>query len=324
MAASTASPSIHNLETTLLRLVSLIAILGALPAAAQIDSSLGFFITSVGLGKGGNLGGLAGADAHCLKLAGEAGSTRSNWRAYLSTQAVGTVPAVNARDRIGTGPWFNAKKVQVAESVADLHSPDNRLNKANSLTEAGAVVKGRGDSPNQHDILTGSHADGTAYVAGQDRTCANWTSETTGSAIVGHHDRHGVAGNIDSTSWNEAHASSGCSQTALVGTGGNGYFYCFDAGNSVGMYDGRWRPLRRADLSWSGRTGSRDDLVFRFELETSREIEVRVLGIRGEILRVLYRGRKAAGTHEIRWDGRNSGGKAMPRGVYPIQLLAGG
>jgi hypothetical protein len=311
---------------SILRRFSLAALLGAGSAAAQVDSSLGFFITSVGPGKGGNLGGLAGADAHCLKLAGEAGSIKTNWRAYLSTQAAGDTPAVNAKDRIGTGPWFNAKKVKVAESVANLHSPNNKLSKENSLTETGAVVKGRGDSPNQHDILTGSHADGTAYPAGQDRTCANWTSETTGSAIVGHHDRHGVAGNIDSTSWNEAHASSGCSQSALVGTGGNGYFYCFDAGPGVGSRDGGWgglRPLRHGDLAWPGRAGSGSMPVFRFELETARVIEVRVLGLRGEVLRVLYRGRKAAGAHEIRWDGRDAEGAAMPRGVYPIQLLAG-
>jgi hypothetical protein len=310
-----------------LRRLSLVALfgacLGAGPAAAQVDSSLGFFITSAGLGKGGNLGGLAGADAQCLKLAAAAGSTRTNWRAYLSTQAVGTAPAVNAKDRIGTGPWFNAKKVKVAESVADLHSPNNKLNKENSLTEAGAVVKGRGDSPNQHDILTGSHADGTAYAPGQDRTCANWTSESTGSAMLGHHDRHGVAGNIDSTSWNEAHASSGCSQSALVSTGGNGFFYCFEAGGSAGLGEAGSRLLRRGELSWADRSGSGAGPVFRFDLETSRTIEARVLGIRGEVLRVLYRGRKAAGAHEIRWDGRNSAGAIMPRGVYPVQLLSG-
>lgn len=310
-----------SLQCTLL--LSLIAVLGAGSAAAQVDSSLGFFITSVGLGKGGNLGGLAGADAHCLKLAGEAGSTKTNWRAYLSTQAVGTTPAVNARDRIGTGPWFNARKVKVAESVADLHGPNNKLSKENSLTEAGALVKGRGDSPNQHDILTGSHADGTAYAAGQDRTCANWTSESTGSAIVGHHDRHGVAGNIDSTSWNEAHASSGCSQSALVGTGGNGYFYCFAAGGSTSILDGEWKPLRRSDLAWPGPSGSGNLPLFRFELETAREVEVRVLGIRGEVIRVLYRGRKAPGAHEIRWDGRNTRGDLMPLGIYPVQLQGG-
>ena len=148
-----------------------------------------FFITSDGPGKGGDLGGLAGADAHCTKLAAAAGSTGKTWRAYLSTQGAN---AVNAKDRIGKGPWQNAKGTVVATSVADLHSANNKLSKENSLSEKGEVINGRGDTPNRHDILTGSQSDGTAFAAGEDRTCGNWTSSTTGAAMVGHHDRAGL------------------------------------------------------------------------------------------------------------------------------------
>ena len=229
---------------------------------------------------------------------------------------------MNARDRIGTGPWFNAKKVKVAGNVDDLHSPDNKLSKENSLTETGAVVKGRGDSPNQHDILTGSHADGTAYAPGADMTCSNWTSETAGKAMLGNHDRHGVAGNIDSTSWNEAHASNGCSQSALVGTGGNGYFYCFEAGPAVGIRDGGLKPLQRGSLVLRNRAASREGLVFRFTLETGRGIEVKVLGLQGETIRTLHRGKLPAGSHAIRWDGLDERGAAVARGVYAVHLLA--
>jgi len=188
-------------------------------------NQLSFFITSVGSGNGANLGGLAGADKHCQTLAAAVGAGGRTWRAYLSTQASGGQAAVNARDRIGQGPWRNAKGVVVADNLADLHSEKSRLGKEGSLTEKGGVVNGRGDTPNQHDILTGSNLDGTAFPAGEDRTCNNWTSADTGSAQVGHHDRQG--GGANPNSWNSAHASKGCSQQALVGTGGNGYFYCF-------------------------------------------------------------------------------------------------
>jgi hypothetical protein len=191
------------------------------------DGSLSFFITSQGSGDGANLGGLAGADAHCQKLAAAAGAGNRTWRAYLSASAADGKPAVNAKDRIGSGPWFNAKGVKVAENVADLHSDKNKLSKENSLTEKGTVVNGRGDTPNQHDILTGSQADGTAFTDGADHTCKNWTSNGEGSANVGHHDRQG--GGPAPTSWNASHASKGCSQQNLIGTGGNGYFYCFAA-----------------------------------------------------------------------------------------------
>jgi hypothetical protein len=186
---------------------------------------MGFFITSAGPGKGADLGGLAGADAHCQKLAGAAGAGARTWHAYLSTTAAGNQPAVNARDRIGAGPWANAKGVTVATSVADLHGPNNKLSKENSLTETGAVVNGRGDTPNRHDILTGSTAEGNASTQTGDTTCRNWTSSGEGAALLGHHDRQG--GGDNPTSWNSAHASRGCSQENLRGTGGDGLFYCF-------------------------------------------------------------------------------------------------
>jgi hypothetical protein len=200
----------------------------ALPQA-QNDTSLSFFITSAGPGNGANLGGVAGADAHCQKLASAVGQGNKTWRAYLSTQASGNQPAVNAKDRIGSGPWYNAKGVMVAQNVADLHSDNNKLSKENSLTEKGEVVNGRGDNPNRHDILTGSQLDGTVVPGTADATCSNWTSgaEGAGAAQVGHHDRQG--GGQNPTSWNSAHASRGCSQPNLRSTGGDGLFYCFAA-----------------------------------------------------------------------------------------------
>jgi hypothetical protein len=189
------------------------------------ENKLSFFITSAGSGDGANLGGLAGADQICQARAQAVGAGSKKWRAYLSASARPGSPAVNARDRIGSGPWYNAKGVAVAMSVADLHSPNNKLNKENSLTEAGAVVNGRGDNPNMHDILTGSQSDGTAFAGAEDRTCGNWTSNGQVGAQVGHHDRKG--GGADPTSWNSAHRSGGCSQGNLKGSGGAGLFYCF-------------------------------------------------------------------------------------------------
>ena len=201
----------------------------AAPASAQ-QANMTFFITSEGPGNGGDLGGLTGADAHCAKLASAAGSSGKTWRAYLSTQGAN---AVNAKDRIGNGPWQNAKGTVVAASVADLHSANNKLNKENSLSEKGAVINGRGDTPNRHDILTGSQADGTAFPAGDDRTCGNWSSSTTGAAMVGHHDRQGLNTEPPALSWNSSHPSrgpgGGCAQSDLRGTGGDGLFYCFAA-----------------------------------------------------------------------------------------------
>jgi hypothetical protein len=195
-------------------------------AQAQ-QNQLSFFITSAGSGNGANLGGLAGADAHCAKLASGVGAGNRTWRAYLSLPAMNGQPAVNARDRIGSGPWFNAKGVMVTRNVADLHSDSNQLGKENSLNEKGAVVNGRGDSPNTHDIITGSQLDGTAFPAGEDTTCGGYMSADAGSAQLGHHDKQG--GGANPNSWNSAHGSKGCSQANLVATGGNGYFYCFAA-----------------------------------------------------------------------------------------------
>lgn len=188
-------------------------------------NSLSFFITSVGSGDGANLGGLAGADAHCAALATAVGAGGKTWAAYLSTQAKGGQPAINARDRIGSGPWYNARGVMVAANLTQLHSEAALTGKEGSLTESGALVNGRGDTPNTHDILTGSQLDGTAFAPDSDLTCNNWTSNSAGQAQVGHHDRQG--GGANPTSWNSAHASRSCSQDDLIATGGNGYFYCF-------------------------------------------------------------------------------------------------
>ena len=201
-----------------------------LSASAQ-QADMTFFITSVGSGKGADLGGLAGADAHCQELAQSAGAGNKTWHAYLSTSGRGGANAVNARDRIGNGPWQNAKGAVIATSVADLHSANNKMSKANALDEKGQPIKVRGDRPNMHDILTGSQPDGTAFAAGDDRTCGNWTKIGQGAAMVGHHDRQGLRDDDASKSWNSSHATrgpdGGCSQNDLKSTGGNGLFYCF-------------------------------------------------------------------------------------------------
>jgi hypothetical protein len=195
------------------------------------QSTMTFFITSVGSGAGADLGGLEGADRICQSLAQAAGVGSRPWRAYLSTQAASGQTAVNARDRIGKGPWRNAKGEVIAQSVGDLHSENNKINKQTALNEKGEMVKGRGDQPNEHDILTGSQPDGTAFPPGEDRTCSNWTSSGAGAAMVGHHDRMGLTDTPPAKSWNSSHPSrgdaGGCSQQALRGTGGAGLFYCF-------------------------------------------------------------------------------------------------
>jgi hypothetical protein len=197
------------------------------PAATAQQNNMTFFVTSAGSGKGADLGGLEGADRHCQQLAEAAGSTGKTWRAYLSTQGDG---AVNAKDRIGSGPWTNAKGEVIARDVAELHG-SNKLTKETAVTEKGEIVKGRGDTPNMHDVLTGSQPDGTAFPAGEDRTCGNWTkSGADGAAMVGHHDRIGLNDSPPMKSWNSSHPSrGGCSQDALKGTGGAGLFYCFAA-----------------------------------------------------------------------------------------------
>jgi len=202
-----------------------LSVLGLHLVSAQ--STMSFFITSKGTGDGANLGGLAGADKHCQNLAAAVGAGSRTWHAYLSTTASGGQAAVNARDRIGKGPWYNAKGVRVAENVDGLHSDNNKLGKQTSLTEKGEVVNGRGDNPNRHDMLTGSQMDGTAFAGDPMKTtCGNWTSSSAdGSAALGHHDRQG--GGTNPTSWNYAHLSKGCSQVNLQATGGDGLFYCF-------------------------------------------------------------------------------------------------
>jgi hypothetical protein len=205
-------------------------VLHTIARAQAQQTPMTFFITSVGSGKGGDLGGLAGADRHCQALAQAVGAGDRTWHAYLSTSASGGQPAVNARDRIGQGPWQNAKGVVIARDVDELHGPNN-LNKQTALTEKGEPVNGRGDTPNMHDILTGSQPDGRAFAGGDDRTCQNWTSSGEGAAMVGHHDRQGLRDDDASKSWNASHPSrgtgGGCSQEALRSTGGNGLFYCF-------------------------------------------------------------------------------------------------
>lgn len=201
----------------------LLLTLSASGSAEAQQRSMSFFITSVGLGRGGDLGGLDGADRHCQSLAQAVGAGGKTWRAYLSTQGPG---AINAKDRIGNGPWFNAGGIQIAANVADLHSVNNKINKETGLDEKGMTVKGRVDTPNQHDMLTGTQHDGTA-IPGADATCSNWSSSTDGqgSAIVGHHD---LIGNTEGPNfWNYSHKTPGCSLANLQRVGGAGLFYCF-------------------------------------------------------------------------------------------------
>ena len=212
------------MKATILAALAAAALALAAPAALAQDPPMGFFVTSVGLGNGADLGGLKGADAHCQSLAEAAGAGGRTWRAYLSTEEADT-RGVFARSRIGIGPWYNARGELIATDLDQLHINPN-IFKRTALDESGNPVKGRSDQPNEHDILTGAPEDGTGYFPDEaDHTCSNWTSSGEGSAQVGHHDRHG-GGN---TSWNSAHASRGCSQEGLQSTGGAGLFYCFAA-----------------------------------------------------------------------------------------------
>ena len=203
--------------------------LGVTASVQAQQASMTFFVTSVGKGNGADLGGLEGADAHCMAVARAAGSTQTNWRAYLSTTMPGGDAGINARDRIGKGPWQNAKGVVVAKSVEDLHSDSNNITKQTALTEKGEMVSGRGDAVNMHDILTGSDPQGLFSTAGGDTTCGNWTKSGEGSAIVGHHDRAGLKDTRHMNSWNSSHGSRGCSQDQLKASGGAGLIYCFVA-----------------------------------------------------------------------------------------------
>jgi hypothetical protein len=218
-------------NTTRLPILASALLSAALCVGAQAQqANMSFFVTSIGSGKGADLGGLAGADRHCQQLAQAAGAGAKTWHAYLSTQAANGQPAVNARDRIGNGPWQNAKGAVIAKSVDELHGANN-LNKQTALSEKGSPTKVRGDTPNEHDALTGSTVDGRTYPPGEDRTCKNWTSSTQGSAMLGHIDREGLSDDAASKSWNASHPSlgsdGGCSQADLKSTGGGGLFYCF-------------------------------------------------------------------------------------------------
>jgi hypothetical protein len=211
-------------------IAALVVLLGITGGAPAQQSGISFFVTSAGPGKGADLGGLAGADRQCQQLAQAAGAGSRTWHAYLSAQAADSQPAVNARDRIGRGPWQNAKGVVVAKDLDELHGANN-LTKQTALTEKGDIVNGRGDTPNKHDGLTGTMPDGKAFPPGDDKTCHNWTSSTQGTAIVGHIDRQGLRDDDASRSWNSSHPSrgpdGGCSQADLRSTGGDGLFYCF-------------------------------------------------------------------------------------------------
>ena len=216
-------------RSSILASAALLALIVGGPAHAQQAANMTFFVTSEPIGKGGDLGGLEGADAHCQQLAQSVGAGGHTWHAYLSssTNAANKAATVNARDRIGRGPWQNVKGVVVATSVEDLHSDSNKISKESGLTEKGTVVNGVGDTPNQHDMLTGSDMQGRAMPDNMNLTCNNWRSGQYGSAIVGHVDRRGNADTIFQHSWNSAHMSRGCTQPDLIATGGNGLFYCF-------------------------------------------------------------------------------------------------
>jgi hypothetical protein len=209
--------------TKIIAMLTSVFVLGMQPGLDQ-NPPMTFFITSAGPGDGANLGGLEGADRHCRALADGVGADGA-WRAYLSTIDEDGGAAVNARDRIGSGPWHNVKGAKIADNIRDLHGDSANLTKETILTETGDMVNGRGDDPNMHDIITGSKMDGTAFTADEYNNCNNWTSNGEGNVRAGHHDRQG--GGQNPNSWNSAHNSRGCSQSALQGTGGNGYFYCF-------------------------------------------------------------------------------------------------
>ncbi len=205
-----------------------ILVVGCASMMQKAPTGPSFFVTSTGSGKGADFGGLEGADKHCQTLATAAGFGNRTWRAYLSSAATASTKAVDARDRIGSGPWQNVKGVVIASSVAELHG-NNNLTKQTALTEQGGIVNGVGDKPTMHDILTGSQTDGTAFAGSEDKTCGNWTKSGEGSAQVGHSDRTGLRDDPPAHSWNSSHASRGCSDEALVSTGGAGRLYCFAA-----------------------------------------------------------------------------------------------
>ncbi len=291
-----------------------------------VDSSLSFFITSDSIGLGGNLGGLSGADAHCQQLATAVNKGNRLWRAYLSTQTLNGIPAVNARDRIGTGPWFNANKVKIASNLTELHTAGtNMLSQANGLTEKGTQIPA---TPNRHDMLTGTRANGTAYLAGVDSTCANWTSSaSTGKAMLGHFNRMGVTGNIDPASWVEAHISSGCTQANLVSTGGSGHFYCFAADNATPVLKHLPKTVGAASdftpYILGGGVGQKE-LVYRFALKQQSQVQVSIFDLEGHRRAVLLEGIRGPGNHEAYWNGRDAKGSPLPVGTYVIVLKRDG
>jgi hypothetical protein len=306
------------------------SVLSLAGAAFGQDSTMSFFITGSSMGKGGNLGGLAGADAHCQKLADSVGAgTGKVWRAYLSTQAKGGSPAVNARDRIGTGPWFNANKVMIAADLATLHDTANvtTVTFAKGLTHRGTTV-----ATNRHDIMTGSRFNGMAPVGAADSTCANWTSDTAstngvpGRTIVGHHNRSGIASNMIANSWNQAHVTPGCSQANVESGGGSGFFYCFVAGTVTGI-DAGDLPRETGSANEAvpyylsaGRSPKVEDVVYRFTLDRESRVEVAAFDLEGRERAVLLRGVKGAGRHEVRWNGADASGSPLPAGLYRIVL----
>ncbi len=230
-------PNIYSSLKMLSALVMMTASITLSTNSYSDDTEMTFFITSEGVGDGANLGGLEGADEHCADLADDAGSKLTNWKAYLSLtpkvdrsgEKPKVIPGVNARDRIGNGPWHNAKGELIAKNIEDLHSEKNSINKDSGLDEHGKTVNFRGMKPNKHDILTGSDPQGRYSTAGGDTTCKGWTNNEEGSAIVGHHDRQGLSEDWHMLSWNSAHGSLGCDQESLIKTGGDGLFYCFHA-----------------------------------------------------------------------------------------------
>jgi hypothetical protein len=229
MKRSISRPFVVNASVLAAAVMVLAACAGGMRSSSSSSSTgMGFFVSSTGSGRGADLGGLAGADRLCTSLATAAGAGNRTWRAYLSTQPGPGGAGVNARDRIGTGPWRNAKGVVVANNVTELHG-NNNITKQTALTEKGDVVNGRGDQPNMHDILTGSQPDGTAIAGNVDTTCGNWTKSGEGAAMVGHHDRAGLDDSPPAKSWNSSHQSRGCSHESLKATGGDARIYCFAA-----------------------------------------------------------------------------------------------
>jgi hypothetical protein len=294
------------------------------PWAQTVDSSLSFFITGRSLLAGGNLGGLSGADAHCQQLADSVGAGAKVWHAYLSVQAAGGNPAVNARDRIGTGPWFNVNKVMIAANLTALHDTANvtTVNAAKGLTHRGVAV-----ASGKHDIMTGSRFNGMAPAVGADSTCSGWTSSASGlpaRTIVGHHNRSGISSNMIPNSWNQAHVTSGCSQSNVEAGGGSGFFYCFADNTPVGI-DLRTLPKKVGAaagfapyLLTAGHRG--EAVVYRFALEKASRVEVSVYDVEGRRHARLLHARRESGNHSVRWNGKDARGKALAPGLYLIVL----